>query len=187
MTQTQPTYLTCQWTLNGVSCDQVFLHAEDLYHHLCNVHVGRKATRNLCLQCHWKNCTSRAAKRDHITSHVRVHVPLKPHLCKFCKKAFKRAQDVKKHEKLHMDKCRRTKEREQGKQQQPQANGIITFGSSVNSASNMPTPPMSQYQGSPLARIWPFHPTQTCLRVHSTKSLVSTSTQQRSSVSSLSS
>ena len=39
-------------------------------------------------------------KRDHITSHIRVHVPLKPHKCEFCQKAFKRPQDLKKHVKV---------------------------------------------------------------------------------------
>jgi len=39
-------------------------------------------------------------KRDHITSHIRVHVPLKPHKCDFCGKAFKRPQDLKKHVKV---------------------------------------------------------------------------------------
>lgn len=42
-------------------------------------------------------------KRDHITSHIRVHVPLKPHKCDFCGKSFKRPQDLKKHVKTHAD------------------------------------------------------------------------------------
>jgi len=42
-------------------------------------------------------------KRDHITSHMRVHVPLKPHKCDFCGKSFKRPQDLKKHVKTHAD------------------------------------------------------------------------------------
>lgn len=42
-------------------------------------------------------------KRDHITSHIRVHVPLKPHKCDFCQKAFKRPQDLKKHVKTHAE------------------------------------------------------------------------------------
>ncbi|CAB5216487.1 unnamed protein product [Rhizophagus irregularis] len=66
-------------------------------------HVGRKSTGNLCLSCHWDKCEVVTTKRDHITSHLRVHVPLKPHVCESCKKAFKRPQDLKKHEKIHTD------------------------------------------------------------------------------------
>ncbi|KXN67529.1 hypothetical protein CONCODRAFT_26339, partial [Conidiobolus coronatus NRRL 28638] len=69
--------------------------------HLTNDHVGRKAYGNLCLTCHWDNCTVALTKRDHITSHIRVHVPFKPHACNICGKPFKRPQDLKKHEKLH--------------------------------------------------------------------------------------
>lgn len=32
-----------------------------------------------------------------------MHVPLKPHKCDFCGKAFKRPQDLKKHVKTHAD------------------------------------------------------------------------------------
>ncbi|KAF4332295.1 pH-response transcription factor pacC RIM101 [Fusarium beomiforme] len=39
-------------------------------------------------------------KRDHMVSHIRVHVALKPHKCKFCGKSFKRPQDLKKHAKV---------------------------------------------------------------------------------------
>ncbi|KIM33892.1 hypothetical protein M408DRAFT_49948, partial [Serendipita vermifera MAFF 305830] len=77
--------------------------AESLYNHLCTDHVGRKATNNLCLTCHWKDCGTTCAKRDHITSHLRVHTPLKPHLCDVCQKSFKRPQDLKKHEKIHTE------------------------------------------------------------------------------------
>ncbi|KZO95963.1 hypothetical protein CALVIDRAFT_455728, partial [Calocera viscosa TUFC12733] len=74
---------------------------ELLYIHLCNDHIGRKSTGNLCLTCKWKDCGVSCAKRDHITSHLRVHTPLKPHNCEICNKAFKRPQDLKKHEKIH--------------------------------------------------------------------------------------
>lgn len=47
--------------------------------------------------------SSDTASRDHITSHIRVHVPLKPHACQSCGKAFKRPQDLKKHVKTHAD------------------------------------------------------------------------------------
>lgn len=90
---------TCLWQ----GCTQQYFDAEQLYNHLTNDHVGRKSTGNLCLTCHWGQCDVTVVKRDHITSHLRVHVPLKPHRCGFCKKAFKRPQDLKKHEKTHIE------------------------------------------------------------------------------------
>jgi hypothetical protein len=68
--------------------------------HICEKHVGRKSTNNLNLTCGWNSCRTTTVKRDHITSHIRVHVPLKPHKCDFCGKAFKRPQDLKKHVKV---------------------------------------------------------------------------------------
>jgi hypothetical protein len=75
-------------------------HTQD---HVCERHVGRKSTNNLNLTCQWGACRTTTVKRDHITSHIRVHVPLKPHKCDFCGKAFKRPQDLKKHVKTHAD------------------------------------------------------------------------------------
>ncbi|KAG1760354.1 hypothetical protein EDD22DRAFT_1043907 [Suillus occidentalis] len=89
----------CQW----VDCSIAFTDPEVLYNHLCNDHIGRKSTNNLCLTCKWKDCGTSCAKRDHITSHLRVHTPLKPHVCEICKKSFKRPQDLKKHEKIHTE------------------------------------------------------------------------------------
>ncbi|KAI8588818.1 hypothetical protein BDZ88DRAFT_383893, partial [Geranomyces variabilis] len=65
-----------------------------LYSHLCEDHVGRKTTGNLCLSCRVLNCTQALedqpfAKRDHITSHLRSHVPLKANPCLSCSKSFK--------------------------------------------------------------------------------------------------
>lgn len=91
--------LTCQWQGCGERCDS----AETLYDHVCERHVGRKSTNNLNLTCQWGACRTTTVKRDHITSHIRVHVPLKPHKCDFCGKAFKRPQDLKKHVKTHAD------------------------------------------------------------------------------------
>lgn len=65
--------------------------------------MGRKSTNNLNLTCQWGSCRTTTVKRDHITSHIRVHVPLKPHKCEFCGKSFKRPQDLKKHVKTHAD------------------------------------------------------------------------------------
>ncbi|CAG8643302.1 23301_t:CDS:2 [Gigaspora margarita] len=91
--------LICQWK----GCLRTFPDAETLYKHLSVEHVGRKSTGNLCLECHWDDCDIKTTKRDHITSHIRVHVPLKPHVCEACKKAFKRSQDLKKHKKTHTE------------------------------------------------------------------------------------
>lgn len=57
----------CQW----VDCDKALPDPESLYNHLCNDHIGRKSTGNLCLTCKWKDCGTSCAKRDHITSHLR--------------------------------------------------------------------------------------------------------------------
>ncbi|CAG83098.1 YALI0B13640p [Yarrowia lipolytica CLIB122] len=91
--------LVCKWG----PCGKTFGSAEKLYAHLCDAHVGRKCTHNLSLVCNWDNCGIVTVKRDHITSHIRVHVPLKPYKCDFCTKSFKRPQDLKKHVKTHAD------------------------------------------------------------------------------------
>ncbi|RKF65289.1 pH-response transcription factor pacC/RIM101 [Golovinomyces cichoracearum] len=91
--------LVCQWE----KCSERCISAEALFEHICEKHVGRKSTNNLNLTCGWASCRTTTVKRDHITSHIRVHVPLKPHKCDFCGKAFKRPQDLKKHVKTHAD------------------------------------------------------------------------------------
>lgn len=84
----------------AASTTSTLTHLQD---HVCERHVGRKSTNNLNLTCQWGACRTTTVKRDHITSHIRVHVPLKPHKCDFCGKAFKRPQDLKKHVKTHAD------------------------------------------------------------------------------------
>lgn len=69
----------CQW--QRPLCNQVFADEQALYDHVNELHIGRKKTDNLCLSCHWKNCTVVCTKRDHITSHIKVHVPVKPYKC----------------------------------------------------------------------------------------------------------
>lgn len=92
--------LECKW----MNCNCTFASADQLYTHLCDDHVGRKSTNNLSLACRWGSCKVITVKRDHITSHIRVHVPLKPYKCEFCRKQFKRPQDLKKHVKTHAKK-----------------------------------------------------------------------------------
>ncbi|KAI8074883.1 hypothetical protein BC940DRAFT_286869 [Gongronella butleri] len=91
------TRFTCRWT----GCQNMYETVEGLFEHLCDDHVGRRATNNLCLTCYWNDCGATAAKRDHLTSHVKVHLPFKPYVCQQCRKPFKRPQDLKKHEKTH--------------------------------------------------------------------------------------
>lgn len=67
------TNFPCRW----LTCQQEFNDPEDLFNHLSDDHIGRKATNNLCLQCQWNDCGTIAAKRDHLASHLRVHLPLK--------------------------------------------------------------------------------------------------------------
>ncbi|TPX12064.1 uncharacterized protein E0L32_007179 [Thyridium curvatum] len=98
-TSSQDDSLVCRWN----QCNERFNAAETLYDHICERHVGRKSTNNLNLTCQWNSCRTTTVKRDHITSHIRVHVPLKPHKCDFCGKSFKRPQDLKKHVKTHAD------------------------------------------------------------------------------------
>ncbi|KAI9207722.1 uncharacterized protein BJ171DRAFT_407976, partial [Polychytrium aggregatum] len=69
--------------------------------HLTRDHVGRKLQNNLCLNCHWGDCQVQTLKRDHITSHLRIHVALKPYNCETCRRGFKRPQDLKKHRRVH--------------------------------------------------------------------------------------
>ncbi|KAF5259731.1 hypothetical protein FOXYS1_9640 [Fusarium oxysporum] len=91
--------LLCNWN----ACKQGFSSPELLYEHVCERHIGRKSNNNLNLTCQWNSCRTATVKRDHMISHILVHVALRPHKCKFCGKSFKRPQDLKKHAKRHAD------------------------------------------------------------------------------------
>ncbi|PGH14836.1 hypothetical protein AJ80_05762 [Polytolypa hystricis UAMH7299] len=140
-----PENLVCQWQ----GCQERLPTAESLYEHVCERHVGRKSTNNLNLTCQWANCRTTTVKRDHITSHIRVHVPLKPHKCDFCGKAFKRPQDLKKHVKTHADDSVIHKSPDPGAHARP-PNGMYSVGVGADgksahyfegSMSHIPAPP----------------------------------------------
>ncbi|KAK6971456.1 hypothetical protein R3P38DRAFT_2587169 [Favolaschia claudopus] len=89
----------CLWR----GCSRSFSDPESFYNHMCNDHVGRKNTNNLCLTCKWKDCNSTFAKRGRITSHLRVHTNLRPHVCEICEHSFKRLGDLKRHRQTHTE------------------------------------------------------------------------------------
>ncbi|KAI8058291.1 hypothetical protein BDF22DRAFT_607973, partial [Syncephalis plumigaleata] len=87
----------CQWD----NCQQVYPNPTALYRHLCDEHIGRFRQGNRCLECRWAQCGVRTLKRDHITSHLKVHVPFRPFECELCGGTFKRSHDLKKHIRRH--------------------------------------------------------------------------------------
>lgn len=120
----------CCWGFCGI----IFETPEILYDHLCSDHVGRKSSNNLSLVCCWDNCGTRTVKRDHITSHLRVHVPLKPFHCYLCPKSFKRPQDLKKHSKVHEETHQKTLKKAQKK---------------IKEEEKVKFPPFSLFPGQP--------------------------------------
>ncbi|KAI9493491.1 hypothetical protein BDB00DRAFT_872374 [Zychaea mexicana] len=147
--------LYCRWQ----NCNKGFSDPELLYSHLTNDHVGRKSTGNLCLTCHWENCDVSVIKRDHITSHLRVHVPLKPHHCSFCNKSFKRPQDLKKHEKIHSEEHVSSLRSNQARQEQQHPMTPPDIALSPASSSSSSTEPHLQHP-SPPSRNTPISPPQ---------------------------
>ncbi|SCV00902.1 LANO_0F09142g1_1 [Lachancea nothofagi CBS 11611] len=143
--------LVCDWE----SCGQKFPQPELMYHHLCNDHVGRKSQKNLQLNCHWGQCTAKTVKRDHITSHLRVHVPLKPFACSTCRKQFKRPQDLKKHLKVHLDDETVIKRR-----RGPKPNSKKVVKSDVNTAPKLPSITFEKFLADEMHHYKPYYTPQ---------------------------
>jgi hypothetical protein len=132
-------WLFCQWTNDdGTMCFSQFPNGETLFKHLVDDHIGSKVKSNLRLQCKWTEkcgmCNKEVEKRDHIVSHVRVHVPqYKPFLCKFCFKGFSRSHDLTKHYRSHKNTENELIENnvvldKQDKQPNNNLNNILTRG-----------------------------------------------------------
>lgn len=142
--------ITCRWD----DCGKVFYDPEVVYKHLCDDHVGRKSTNNLCLTCKWEGCDVSCAKRDHITSHIRVHTPLKPHNCDVCGKTFKRPQDLKKHERIH------TEQHQQQRQHKAAQNAAARAYSMSDHASSFGAYPYSSMHSANSYLGYPAVPAQ---------------------------
>ncbi|KAJ9474811.1 hypothetical protein PHBOTO_004712 [Pseudozyma hubeiensis] len=128
--------ITCRWD----DCGKIFYDPEVVYKHLCDDHVGRKSTNNLCLTCKWEGCDVTCAKRDHITSHIRVHTPLKPHNCDVCGKTFKRPQDLKKHERIHTEQHQQQRQHKAAQNAAARAYSMSEHAASFGGAA-YPYPP----------------------------------------------
>ncbi|KAI9595204.1 hypothetical protein BDF19DRAFT_422882 [Syncephalis fuscata] len=90
----------CEWR----GCLLEFDKAALLMHHVSEEHIGRRALGHLSLHCEWGDCRVSARKRDHIISHIRLHVPYWPLTCKLCGRNFKRNPALKRHLRRHMEK-----------------------------------------------------------------------------------
>ncbi|ODQ63649.1 hypothetical protein NADFUDRAFT_47998 [Nadsonia fulvescens var. elongata DSM 6958] len=142
---TPSTEYPCKWG----NCNTTHATVEDLYHHLCNDHVGRKINNNLNLTCGWAGCNVATVKRDHITSHIRVHIPFKPFKCTTCAKSFKRPQDLKKHIKTHADDFSQPSPHSQIHNHGPMSHQSYIYGYGNaglgNANHNYAPPPMANY------------------------------------------
>ena len=91
--------VTCFWR----DCNMIFAHAKLLYTHICEDHIGRKHPPTHEYHCLWGTCKHPMTyKRDHLISHIMVHVPMKKFSCEICRKKFKRSHDLTKHSKIHL-------------------------------------------------------------------------------------
>lgn len=104
----------CRWG----SCNLHFADGDDLYRHICTDHITKRPRKKSKprsfdpsvkeppippLYCEWENCQVCVQKRDHLTSHARIHIDTKPFECDQCFRKFKRPQDLKKHLRIHKE------------------------------------------------------------------------------------
>jgi hypothetical protein len=73
----------CCWGLNGVACTNVFLNPEELFKHVCE-HINECKSEPFPFLCRWADCQKKNHRKDHLISHIRVHVPHRPYKCKVC-------------------------------------------------------------------------------------------------------
>ncbi|KAI8808875.1 hypothetical protein BJ742DRAFT_253426 [Cladochytrium replicatum] len=91
---------TCRWSGLG-HCHAVFSDPTQLRDHIVKDHIGKKSEGNVCLTCSWEGCGIQFKKRDHIVSHIKRHVESWPFSCMTCRRSYKHAQDLRKHERTH--------------------------------------------------------------------------------------
>ena len=70
----------CHWR-SPTPCTAIFETDRALYEHVKASHIGYKRLGNLNMACAWNNCAVVCSKRDHITSHIKVHVHVKMFSC----------------------------------------------------------------------------------------------------------
>ncbi|KAJ3021890.1 UNVERIFIED_CONTAM: hypothetical protein HDU68_009414 [Siphonaria sp. JEL0065] len=103
-----PSVFHCMWNTNSRDpamrattqrCPNTFDTANELFIHLSEDHIGRRALGSLQLNCEWIGCvhpTRIFAKRDNAVSHIR-HVHFRANICQDCNSHYKWPQDLKKH------------------------------------------------------------------------------------------
>ncbi|KAL6935368.1 uncharacterized protein HGUI_00194 [Hanseniaspora guilliermondii] len=91
--------VVCKWE----NCMTVFMNCELLHKHVGDVHALKQNPDDIDFSCKWGACNkAKFKKREHLLSHLMVHIPLKRFKCVTCQKKFKRSHDLKKHLKIHL-------------------------------------------------------------------------------------
>lgn len=91
--------VVCKWE----NCLTVFMNSELLHKHVGETHALKQRSDDREYSCKWGACNKATfKKREHLLSHLMVHIPLKRFKCITCQKKFKRSHDLKKHLKIHL-------------------------------------------------------------------------------------